>query len=311
MALLTFKKIYMIRFTIPFITVLLFYAAAVAQPAAGTKEIEKLCGCFNVTFKYAETFSPDPHYAFHEREELYGRELVLLVEQTPQKLVLQHLLLADDTTIIKHWREDWAYQQPVLFTYTGNKTWVKQVQPAAEVKGKWVQTVWEVDDSPRYQGSSNWVTTNNKTFWESTVDAPLPRREYTVRNDYNIMRRTNRIVLTDSGWLHEQDNGKIQQTGTSRTLLAEEKGINLYVRMPSQYCNAANAWWQKNSAFWQVVRQQWQIVLNQHDTLALKPAADGKKLYEHLDALWRQWRTGSITTAALAPQINTLINKFL
>ena len=34
----------------------------------GRQDIEKLCGCFEVEFKYAETFSPDPAYKFHERD---------------------------------------------------------------------------------------------------------------------------------------------------------------------------------------------------------------------------------------------------
>jgi len=219
--------------------------------------------------------------------------------------------MIDDSTVIKHWREDWAYEDPILYTYSGNRTWVKHDRGAAAVKGKWTQSVWEVDDGPRYQGTSNWVTTDNKTFWESTVDAPLPRREYTVRNDYNIMRRDNRIVINDSGWVHEQDNDKILQADSSRKLLAQEKGINSYVHIPDQRCAAARAWWEKNKAFWQVVREQWQAVLDVHPTLAVKAAAGDKKLYECLDVLLNDWSKGNIAANELASKIKTEINKFL
>ena len=70
----------------------------------------------------------------------------------------------------------------------------------ADAKGKWLQTVWEVDDAPRYQGISNWVNIDGKTYWENTADAPLPRREYTKRKDYQIMKRGNKIVVNNNEW---------------------------------------------------------------------------------------------------------------
>ena len=92
------------------------------------------------------------------------------------------------------------------------------------MKGKWVQSVWEVSDAPRYQGASNWVTTDGITFWQNTAGmAPLPRREYSVRDDYNILKRTNRIILTNNGWVHEQDNQKIIRGEGIDKLLVEEK----------------------------------------------------------------------------------------
>jgi len=65
-------------------------ATAHAQLDEGKKQVEKLCGCFDVDFKYAETFSPDPRYKFHDRDALYGRELVVIAEQSKNKIVLQH-----------------------------------------------------------------------------------------------------------------------------------------------------------------------------------------------------------------------------
>ena len=54
--------------------------AGIAQSPEAKKNIESLCGCFQVEFKYAETFSPDPDYKFHNRDEISaGIELVLPV----------------------------------------------------------------------------------------------------------------------------------------------------------------------------------------------------------------------------------------
>src|ERR1051325_1249890 len=85
---------------------------------AGRQNINKLCGCFNVEFKYAETFSPDPNYKYHERDETSGGlEFILPVEITDRKIVMQHLLVISDSMIIKHWREDWTYENPVVWKY--------------------------------------------------------------------------------------------------------------------------------------------------------------------------------------------------
>ncbi len=67
-------------------TLLLTVLVCNAQLQVGKKNIEKLCGCFDVEFKYAETFSPDNTYKFHERENLHGTELVLPIETSDKKL---------------------------------------------------------------------------------------------------------------------------------------------------------------------------------------------------------------------------------
>ena len=56
----------------------------------GKKDIEKLCGCFGVDFKYAEAFSPDKNYKYHDRDlTSSGIELAIAVENTDKKIVIQ------------------------------------------------------------------------------------------------------------------------------------------------------------------------------------------------------------------------------
>ena len=70
---------------------ILVSAFSAANAQTPDKNINNLCGCFNVEFKYAETFSPDPNYKFHERETVDGGlELVFPVEANDKKIVLQH-----------------------------------------------------------------------------------------------------------------------------------------------------------------------------------------------------------------------------
>lgn len=283
-----------------------------AQTIKDKSQIEKLCGCFDVEFKYAETFSPDPGYKYHDREEISGgTELVIPVEVTDKKIVMQHLLVITDSVIVKHWREDWTYESNEVFSYKGNKTWKKEKLKPEQVKGTWTQSVWEVSDEPRYQGTAAWMTVDGKNVWTNTTYAPLPRREYSVRSDYNILRRTNRISITADGYLHEQDNQKIIRTGDTDKLLVSEKGINSYKRIDRSNCAPALYYWEKNKTYWTKVRTIWAAYVAKHSIIELKTKVDGKVLHEYLYDLAADYRTGKLKPEDADAAIKANIEKFL
>ena len=286
--------------------------AAIAQPAPGKESISKLCGCFEVEFKYAETFSPDPHYQYHERDEINGGvELAIPIEVTDTKIVIQHLLVITDSMIVKHWREEWTYENPVLWVYKGDRTWVRTIVPVEQVKGKWTQTVWEVADEPRYQGFSQFVNLDGKIIWQNTTDAPLPRREYSTRSDYNVLKRTNRLNITDSGYIHEQDNEKIIRSGVVDKLLVQEKGINSYKRIADAACNAGKIYWEKNKIFWGKVRQFWADYISTQTTISLQSKVNGKLLHEYLLDLAKEYAAKKISDADIDGKIKANIAMFI
>ncbi|PZP51427.1 MAG: hypothetical protein DI598_03245 [Pseudopedobacter saltans] len=263
----------------------------------GKKNIDKLCGCFDVSFKYAETFSPNKDYKFHDRESITNvTELALPIVNTAKKVVIQHLLVIDDTTIVKHWREDWTYEDPTIWIFKGDGLWEKTTVPAANVKGKWTQTVWEVSDAPRYQGASVWQDVNSHTIWENTTDAPLPRREYTTRSDYNILQRTNRLVLLPNGYNHVQDNVKISRTATGDSIRAEEKGLNGYILQPESKCQPGVKYWKDYSPFWVKVESVWEKYMNEHTQVKLvESLGKGKTLNSQLFRLAEEWKKGKVS----------------
>jgi hypothetical protein len=118
---------------------------------------------------------------------------------------------------------------------------VRELLKPAQVKGKWTQSVWEVSDAPRYQGISDWINIDGKTVWQSTVYAPLPRREYLVRSDYNILKRENRLIITADGWIYDQNNQKIIRSKGTDKLLTEEKGLNTCKKINESSCAPAKA----------------------------------------------------------------------
>ncbi len=268
------------------------------KKAQDAQSIQAQCGCHQVMFEYAETLSPDKQYKVHDPYKVGGWEYVFADETTPDKIVIQHLLIVGDTLIIKHWREDWAYENTDLLHFEKDATWQKQKLTPSQVSGQWTQKVFEVDDAPRYEGTATWIHADGRHYWENTTDAPLPRREYTKRTDYNVMRRTNHHEITSYGYLHEQDNEKVLRSEAGDQLLVREKGYNTYRRIDDSRCEVARAWWAKHRTFWVSVRTVWNDMLAKADKVQLQSKVDGKHLYESLEELENKGTTSKAAIEA-------------
>lgn len=257
-------------------------AAQSNKKAQDIAAIKSMCGCYEVNFAFGETFAPDSNYHFHENHQSKGLEWVELVSETPNKLMLQHLLIVGEKSIVKHWRQDWLYENTDLYQYEIGQTWKFVQLPKAQVKGQWTQKVYQVDDSPRYEGSATWVHVDGRHFWENTSAAPLPRREHTTRNDYNVMVRRNRHELTSYGWVHEQDNDKVVRSEAGDKLIAQEKGWNTYRKVDNSRCLASQTWWTENQAFWAVVRQAWDGVFGKKQNLVIADKVENEPLHTYI-----------------------------
>jgi len=249
------------------------------------KAIKAMCGCYEVEFNFAETFkySKDEKYVPSKTKYDRGLEWVELVEDQPNKIVMQHLLIVSDSMIVKHWRQDWEFENTKFYQFNKDKTWKFQTLPKNDVKGQWSQKVFQVDDSPRYEGTATWVHVDGKHYWTNTTDAPLPRREHTIRNDYNVLKRTNTHEITKDGWIHDQDNEKILRDEAGKdNLIAKEKGTDYYKKVADSKCVAAQDYWKKNAAVWKNVRSKWQSVYDRNKDLNLETKVDNKQIYEFL-----------------------------
>ena len=257
-----------------------------AKKQQDIKSIKSMCGCYEVKFNFAETFQYPKDSATYKPSKTkhdYGLEWVELVEDTPNKIVMQHLLIVSDKMIIKHWRQDWLYENTDLYSFDKNTSWKYNKLAKKDVKGQWTQKVYQVDDSPRYEGTATWVHVDGTDYWANIADAPLPRREHTKRDDYNVLKRRNIHEITKTGWNHEQDNEKLIRDDAGKDyLLAQEKGMDVYTKVPDIKCIAAQNWWKENNAIWKNVRDKWQTLFDRHKDLNLEPTVDKKPLFTFL-----------------------------
>ena len=248
------------------------------QDKAALRQME---GCYKVTFSFSETFSPNKDYIYHDKKFDQGIEYVKLIEETPTKLVFQHLLIVNDTMIVKHWRQDWIYENRDLLVYDKDQTWKNTQISAEQSKGTWTQKVFQVDNSPRYEGYGTWVHVDGRHFWEAKADAPLPRREHTKRDDYNVMGRFSHIEIFEDGWVLEQDNDKIIRADKKEdVLIASEKGIERFY-VGDYNCDAAIDYWKENAEFWKIVREEWTSKLAK-GTIHIELMAKGDIIYMRL-----------------------------
>lgn len=258
------------------------------KKALDQKAIKSMCGCYEVAFNFAETFNygQDSTYIPSKTKHDNGLEWAQLVLDEDDKIVIQHLLIVgseDNPYIVKHWRQDWQYENTAFYEYNHDNKWTYVTLPKEAVKGQWTQKVYQVDDSPRYEGSATWVHVDGKSFWENTTTAPLPRREYTQRSDYNVTLRGNRHEITKTGWIHDQDNAKVlRKTDAEDVIIAEEKGLNNYVKVDDSKCKAAQEYWADNAEKWAIVRAKWDAVFARNTDLALAEKVDNKVLYKYL-----------------------------
>ena len=250
--------------------------------------IKKMCGCFEVEFNFAETFkySSDSTYVPSNNYKTGGLEWAQLVDDEKNKISIQHILLVGPESspyVMKHWKQDWIFENQEFYMYNGNNSWNYKTKSKGKVKNQWTQKVYQVDDSPRYEGSATWVHVDGKSYWENSTDAPLPRREYSKRSDYNITVRGNRQEITNDGWIHDQDNSKIiRSVDKNDILIAKEKGFNYYKRVDDSRCKAAADWWTQNYSKWKTVRDKWNEIYSRKTDLKLHSLVDSKPLYSYL-----------------------------
>ena len=274
---------------LPFLLSILFLQNLSSQTKLeqDRQAIKAMCGCYDVRFNFSETFqhTKDTTYKPSPDKITGGLEWVQLVEDEPGKIVMQHLLIVgpeNKEQIIKHWRQDWLYQNQDLYVYNGDKQWKYRKLPYDEVVGQWTQKVYQVDDSPRYEGSASWVHVDGKHYWEDTTPAPLPRREFSIRDDYNITMRTNRHEITDYGWVHDQDNKKILKTDDNQIILAEEKGYNTYTKVDDNKCKVAQDWWKAHHSYWADVRTAWESIFENKKDISMQGSVEDKPLFMHM-----------------------------
>ncbi|YCM44855.1 DUF6607 family protein [Verrucomicrobiaceae bacterium 227] len=281
-----------------------------------------MAGDYRVSFDFVETMGVRENYTPPRPYFSWGTEHVQVIQFDEDFISLQHTLVMffkdedgkeSGPFLVKHWRQDWTYEDVDLHRYQGHLTWKRERRKAEEVKGKWTQAVFQVDDSPRYEVVGEWVHADGLSMWKSESCArPLPRREFSVRKDYNVLEGTHEISITPTGWLHVQNNQKLSINDEGgRNYVGQELGVNRYERISAPSLVAAEESWDKTKGYWEDVRKMWEEVYAKRDSFTLKPEVEGRKLYqEHFKFAGEVEESGYEASAGRAHARATIL-KFL
>ena len=219
----------------------------------------------------------------------WGTEYVHVVEQSDNFISLQHTMVMvfedengelSEPMVMKHWRQDWQYEPTSILVYKGRDTWALEPLTEQQRQGMWSQTVYQVDDSPRYGGYGKWQHTPTVSMWESSqTHRPLPRRESSVRDDYDVLIGNNTHSILPNGWLHEEENykailGEIDDPKNVTKYIAKELGLARYESIADYNISSGLDYWQQTGPFWKLVRAQWKALFQKHKEVKVKRYTD-------------------------------------
>ena len=251
-----------------------------------------MAGPYRASFEFQETIGFTPSYKLDRPYRSWGTEYVYVVKNEKDFIALQHVMVMFfvhkgkmmGPMVMKHWRQDWIYEAKDTYAFAGHGHWRKEKLKSN--RGKWVQNVYQVDDSPRYGGIGRWVHDKDMSYWESEITwRPLPRREFSIRSDYQALVGRNRHTVMADGWTHEQDNLKAVVDAKSHKVskkIAREIGLNRYQRVKNFDFSAGKSYFTKTEPFWSDVRAFWNNLLAKNNSFDMKTKVDGKKMYEPL-----------------------------
>lgn len=265
-----------------------------------------MAGPYRTTFDFLETVGYVPGFKPDKPYQSWGTEYVYVVEDRKDFISLQHIMVMFfqqgeemvGPMVMKHWRQDWQYQKRDLLVHAGHHTWQHEKLSRSEVAGTWAQAVFQVDDSPRYESYGHWEHKPNFSTWRSQLTwRPLPRREHTVRDDYDVLEGYNRHTILPDGWVHEEENYKLRlseqgKPAADKPYLAKELGVNRYQRISGFDFSAGDAYWQKSREFWRLVREEWQKITRRNASFKLYDKVGDVELFvplfEYAEAIDKQ-----------------------
>ena len=272
---------------------------ALQEPGLSRRERDRrailaMLGDYRTSFDFIETVGLTPGYTPRSPYQSWGTERVYLVADKPDFISLQHIIVMhfaledgsiSEPMVVKHWRQDWRYQDREMHAFVGRNSFERVTLRRSRARGTWTQTVYQVDDSPRYEALGRWTHAPGLSFWESDDRRrPLPRREFSVRDDYHALYGSHRITITPSGWTQEEDALKLVLDANNapdarQPYLAREAGVSRYERVLDYDFAAGDAYWAQTGAFWADVRAYWDGLYAGRDEFAFNRAVDGTPMF--------------------------------
>ena len=282
---------------------------------ADRADILAMAGDFRVRFDMQESTPWAADYEPLDRKVSGGHESVRVIEDTGRKIVLQHLLVVDmgeaGSYVVKHWRQDWEYEPENYLAYSDTNEWTWEAVSETRRRGRWSQTVYQVDDSPRYASYGEFETQGGIRRWRSHWTwRPLARRDATRNPVYDRYYAINRHQPTPNGWIHWQDNIKMGEEGGELQPFVQEYVLNTYTRFDDYDVQAADDYWAATQEYWAAIRAEWDRMAAANGGLFIEEEADtGTVISARLLGMADEVKDGNISMQAAIEEAIGLIRE--
>ncbi len=287
------------------------------------RAILALAGDHRTTFDFIETMGFSVDYELPRPYQSWGTERIYIIQNEENLISLQHVLVmrfeSDDGTVsspvvVKHWRQDWAYEDRTTHDYIGRGKFKRRLLEAKHISDHWTQTVYQVDDSPRYEAVGTWRHFPGISEWHSNEKRrPLPRRESSVRNDYQALFGRHRISVTPFGWIQEEDSLKLvltedNQPAKEAPFVSRETGLSRYERIKDYDFTAGDEYLKKTNEFWTDVRAYWQKIYQKQDEFEVRKQVGNTIMFAKLfEMAEEQYETSEARKMAIEATINNFV----
>ncbi len=286
--------------------------ADLADRERDRRAILAMAGSYRVSFDFLEVTAYTGNDERPRPYQSWGTEKIYVDRDEPGHVSLVHVLemrIVDaegklsEPMVTKHWRQDWLYEPESLIEYQGDNRWTRRELAPAERKGSWAQFVYQVDEAPRYGSIGRWEHNAAFSSWISGDTArPLPRREWSVRKDYALLRGTNRHTVVPTGWIQEENNLK-QTAGAALPYVGREYGVARYERLKDADFAAADAHYAETREFWKAVMVDWERYWLRNDAVTLGAHSDQSGAFMELFQLASEFAAGRLKGAEMEAKI--------
>ena len=295
---------------------------ALQAPGLDAKERDRrailaMAGSYRVSFDFLEiaNFAGDGTRA--RPYQSWGTEKVYVDRNEPDRVSLVHILemrvvgedgRVSEPIVTKHWRQDWRFEPAFVIEHEDGRRWKRRALGADERRGRWAQTVYQVDESPRYGSLGRWEHNASFSSWIGGETArPLPRREWSVRKDYQVLAGTNRHTILPRGWLHEENNLKRTVGAAPLPFVGREYGVARYERLQDADFTAADTYYASTREFWDAVLDVWDEIWARQAEVEVEANSDQSGAFADLFELAEEFAAGRLTAESAKPGIRAAL----